>query len=131
MLAGGGADGNGPLLPIPASAKMTAAIEDRPMRHAIWAMMIGLAFAAIGATADTDDAASLIDRALQAAGGADKLAQPRAYTFKQDMTTRTKKNPTGLTSHTTFWFQPPKKMRMEEEGELNGKTIKYVEVING
>jgi hypothetical protein len=68
---------------------------------------------------------------LQAAGGADRLARPRAYTFKQELTTRTKKAPEGVTSTATFFFQPPRKFRMEEEGQLNGKPVSYVEVING
>ncbi|HEX4591144.1 MAG TPA: hypothetical protein VH120_14495 [Gemmataceae bacterium] len=96
------------------------------------AVTIGIVFTIIGAALAADnDAPSLIDRALQAAGGADQLAKPRAYSFKQEMTTHTKKLPAGLTTHSTFYFQPPKKMRMEEEGELNGQPVKYVEVING
>jgi hypothetical protein len=103
------------------------------MRAAAWIIAIGAAVTTLVATAtgDTPDAAGIISRALEAAGGADQLAKPRAYTFKQELTTRTRKSPTGLTTHSTFYFQPPKKMRMEEEGELNGKPIKYVEVING
>ncbi len=103
------------------------------MRSLRWTIAIGTTLALIGlsAAADTADVSALIDRALQAAGGGDHLAQPRAYTFKQEMTTRTKKFPAGLTTHSTFYFQPPKKLRMEEEGELNGKPIKYIEVISG
>ncbi|HEX4590595.1 MAG TPA: hypothetical protein VH120_11730 [Gemmataceae bacterium] len=102
------------------------------MRSTVWAIIgiVGL-FVAEAPAADGNDAASLVDRALQAAGGADQLAKPRSYTFQQEMTTRTKKLPAGLTTHATFSFQPPKKFRMEEEGELNGTPIKYVEVING
>jgi outer membrane lipoprotein-sorting protein len=103
------------------------------MRKLVWTIAIGATVAAICVTAaaDNSDVAALIDRGLEAAGGADRLAQPRAYTFKQEMTTRTKKVPAGTTTHSTFWFQPPKKFRMEEEGQVNGKAIKYVEVING
>jgi outer membrane lipoprotein-sorting protein len=135
MLAGRGPDGNGPLPVAAAGAKMTydTFAEDGAMRAFQSAAIIGATLAAVGITlaADTGDVTALIDRALEAAGGADRLAQPRAYTFKQEMTTRNKKVPAGLTTHSTFFFQPPKKFRMEEEGELNGKAIKYIEVING
>jgi outer membrane lipoprotein-sorting protein len=103
------------------------------MRGVSFAAVMGTVLAAFGGAlaADNVDVAALIDRALQAAGGADQLAKPRAYTFKQELTTRTKKNPAGLTTHSTFYFEPPKKFRMEEEGELGGKSMKYTEVING
>lgn len=101
------------------------------MRGTAWAIVILAILAAGGATlAGDNDAASIVDRVLQAAGG-DKLIQPRAYSFQQELTVRSKKLPAGVTTHSTFYFQPPKKFRMEEEGERNGKTIKYVEVING
>jgi hypothetical protein len=101
------------------------------MRITAWVICISMTIAAVSAATDKDDATAIVERALQAAGGADRLALPRAYTFKQDMTTRTKKNPVGLTTHSTFYFQPLKKFRMEEEGELKGQPIKYVEVISG
>ncbi len=102
------------------------------MRGAAWVAVAGVMLAAVGTTAaDAGDVKALIDRALEAAGGADRLAQPRAYTFKQEMTTKSKKSPTGVTSTATFYFQPPKKFRMEEEGQLNGRPVTYIEVING
>jgi hypothetical protein len=103
------------------------------MRCVTWILAAAAALAAAGVAvpADTGDVKALIDRALQAAGGADRLAQPRAYSFKQEMTTKSKKNPAGVTSTATFYFQPPKKFRMEEEGQLNGRPVTYVEVING
>jgi hypothetical protein len=101
------------------------------MRLATLTMLTGLYVAAVVGAADPADVRSVIDRALEAAGGVERLTQPRAYTFKQEMTTKSKKAPAGITSTATFYFQPPKKFRMEEEGEMNGRTIKYVEVING
>jgi hypothetical protein len=102
------------------------------MRGMTWAIVGVTILAAAAATAaDDKDAAAIVDRVLTAAGGTEKLAQPRAYSFKQELTVRSKKAPASVTTHSTFYFQPPKKFRMEEEGERGGKTIKYVEVING
>jgi hypothetical protein len=80
---------------------------------------------------DPQDAKQLIDRALQAAGGADALAKPRAYTFKEEMTARSKAKPEGVVSKTTFYVHPPKQFRFEQEVTEGGKVATYVEVING
>src|SRR4051812_41708512 len=103
------------------------------MRTVRMPMAAAAALALIGSLTadDVADARGLVDRALQAAGGVDRLAKPRSYTFKQELTTRTKKATDGVTSTATFYYQPPKKYRMEEEGQFNGKPVSYVEVING
>jgi hypothetical protein len=103
------------------------------MRSVTMAMAAAAALAVIGSLTadDAADARALVERALQAAGGLDRLAKPRSYTFKQELTTRTKKAPDGVTSTATFYYQPPKKYRMEEDGRFNGKPVSYVEVING
>jgi hypothetical protein len=100
------------------------------MFRVIWAVVGIVVLAAANVTAADNDTASIVDRVIEAAGG-EKLTVARAYSFKQDLTVHNKKMPAGATTHSTFYFQPPKKFRMEEEGERNGKTIKYVEVING
>src|SRR5690242_10731612 len=100
------------------------------MRTAAWVVLVvGVAGAA--AADEPQDVRQLIDRALKAAGGTERLAQPRAYTFKQEMTARSKRAPDGVTTRATYYFQPPKKFRLEEEGQKAGRTSKYVEVING
>lgn len=103
------------------------------MRVTTWvaATAAAVAFAGTLTGDDAADARSLVNEALKAAGGADRLAKARAYTFRQDLTTRSKKAPDGVSSAATFYFQPPKKFRMEEEGQVNGKPVTYVEVING
>ena len=51
--------------------------------------------------------AQLIDRALKAHGGAERLAQPRAYTVVVEMTAKSKRAPAGVSSTATHSFQPP------------------------
>jgi hypothetical protein len=103
------------------------------MRCKTMTAVAAMAFGMLGVMAadDAADARGVIDRALQTAGGVDRLTQPRAYTFKQELTTRNKKAPDGVKSTATFYVQPPKKFRMEEEGQIAGRTVTYVEVING
>src|SRR5947209_9531826 len=103
------------------------------MRGVAWAVAAGAALVVAGAAGaeDPKDARQLIDRALEAAGGAERLAQPRAYTFKQELTAKSRKDPAGVVSRTTYYFQPPKKFRLEEESQRGGRPSKYVEVING
>jgi hypothetical protein len=92
------------------------------MRGAAWVVAAGAALvvARVVSAEDPKDVRQLIDRALEAAGGADRLAQPRAYTFKQEMTAKTKKDPAGVVTRTTYYFQPPKKFRLEEESQRGG-----------
>jgi hypothetical protein len=80
---------------------------------------------------DSKDARALIDRALNAAGGAEKLAQPRAYSFKQEMTEKTNKATAAVVTKTMYYFQPPNQYRREEESQRGGRPSKYVEVISG
>ncbi|MFO0811217.1 MAG: hypothetical protein U0746_21515 [Gemmataceae bacterium] len=103
------------------------------MNRATWtatAVAVLLAVLAVRAD-DPKDVKQLIDRALEAAGGVERLTQARAYTFKQEMTTKSKKDPDGVVSKTTYYFQPPKKFRLEEESTTNGRTSRYIEVIDG
>jgi hypothetical protein len=80
---------------------------------------------------DPQDVRALIDRALAAAGGPEKLAQPRAYSFKQEMTAKNKSTPDGVVTKTTYYFQPPNRYRREEESQRSGRPSKYIEVISG
>lgn len=98
-----------------------------------WVMAAGVALAITGAVdaQDSKNVRSLIDRVLQAHGGVERLAQPRAYTFKQEMTGKSKRAPEGATTKATYYFQPPRQFRMEEESQRGGRPSKYVEVISG
>jgi hypothetical protein len=98
---------------------------------AAWVVVAGMALATGTAAQEATDPKPVIDRALQAAGGTERLAEPRAYTFKQEMTAKSKKAPDGVVTRATYYFQPPKKFRMEEESPRGGRLSKYVEVISG
>jgi hypothetical protein len=78
-------------------------------------MFVGLCLAVTaGAPGGDDDVSHLIDRALKAHGGAEHLAQPRAYTVIVEMTAKSKRAPAGASSPATHTFQPPNQYRLEE-----------------
>src|SRR5438046_1348417 len=92
--------------------------------------LIAVMAGSVGA-GDPTDLKALIDRVLEAHGGAEKLAQPRAYSFKQEVTQRAKKAADGSTTKATYYFQLPKQFRTEEESQRGGRTSKYIEVVSG
>jgi outer membrane lipoprotein-sorting protein len=95
-------------------------------------MLVGLCLAVTaGAAGGDDDVTQLIDRALKAHGGADRLAQPRAYTVVVEMTSKSRRAPAGVSSTATHSFQPPNQYRLEEDAVRGGRPSKYVEVYNG
>src|SRR5205823_9423280 len=76
------------------------------------------------------DAKQLIDRALKAAGGVEKLQQPRGYTFKVTTTIKSSAAP-DVTSTEMHYFQPPHIIRVERESQMGGRPQKNVSVVNG
>jgi hypothetical protein len=88
---------------------------------------------AVTATAQggDDDVQQLIDRALKAHGGAERLAQPRAWTTVVEMTSKSKRAPAGASSRATHSFQPPNQYRLAEATVRGGRPSKYIEVYNG
>src|SRR5690242_11546246 len=96
-----------------------------------WAAAAGIAATVTAGRADEPAAAKdLIDRALKAAGGAEKLKQPRGYTFKVTTTTRDGGTPEVKTV-SSHYFLPPRRFRFEEEYQRDGQPQKSVWVING
>jgi hypothetical protein len=95
-------------------------------------MFVGLCLA-VTATVQggDDDVTQLIDRALKAHGGAERLAQPRAYIVVVEMTSKSKRAPAGVSSRATHSFQPPNQYRLEEDAMRGGRPSKYIEVYNG
>jgi hypothetical protein len=83
------------------------------------------------APAADDDVTQLVDRALKAHGGAERLAQPRAYTVVVEMTAKSRRAPAGVSSTATHSFQPPNQYRLEEDSLRGGRPSKYIEVYNG
>jgi hypothetical protein len=80
---------------------------------------------------ESGDVQQLIARFLKAAGGEDRLAQPRAYTFKEVLTTTTRANPAGTVAKQAHYMQPPDKSRIEVESQEDGKPVKSILVKNG
>jgi hypothetical protein len=78
----------------------------------------------LAAVADEPPAVkAVIDRAIQAAGGADKLAQLKAGVW----TTKS----AGRTSETKLYGQLPGQFRLESERTVDGKPIVVTRVIDG
>jgi hypothetical protein len=80
---------------------------------------------------DQTDAKQLVNRALEAHGGVERLTRPRAYTVVVEMTSKSKRSPAGASSRATHSFQPPNQYRLEEDTQRSGRPSKYVEVYNG
>ena len=101
------------------------------MRTVVCAAVCLTAVVAVAAQGDQTDAKQLVDRALNAHGGAERLSQPRAYTVVVEMSSKSKRSPAGASSRATHSFQPPNQYRLEEESQRGGRPSKYIEVYNG
>jgi hypothetical protein len=102
------------------------------MRATISALAVLAVLAAgVGALAadGAGDTAAVVDKAVQAAGGRDKLAAVKALTWSNKGTISVGGNDAPFTSRTTF--QGPDHRRAEFEAEFGGMTIKGIVVING
>jgi hypothetical protein len=81
------------------------------------------------ARADDKDATAILDKALRALGGADKLGKVEAVTWKAKGTIRFGDNENMFNTHVTI--QGLDRIRSEFEGEFNGNMVKAVTVLNG
>src|SRR5262245_23081717 len=95
-------------------------------------LAVALLFAGAGLVrADGEaDARQVIDKAIKAQGGADKLAKLKAHTFKM------KGKYYGMSAEGVDYkgewsIQQPDKFRMEIDVEVMGQTFKVIHVING
>lgn len=80
------------------------------------------------ALARADDAAdckTIVEKAITAAGGADKLTQLTAATW------RTRSSSAEKNSKATLAGQLPDKFRAESDADANGKVVHRVRVLNG
>jgi hypothetical protein len=106
------------------------------MRAATSAFVVLAVLAAGGVRAiAADDAAAaggasaVIDKAIEAAGGRDKLASVKALTWSNKGTISVGGNEAPFTSRVTF--QGADHRRAEFEAEFGGQTIKGIVVLNG
>ncbi len=81
------------------------------------------------ARADEKEAQAVIDKAIKAAGGEDKLAKARVLTWKVKGTITFNGNEGQLTGQTTA--EGLDHYRAEFDADLNGNTVKGVVVLNG
>jgi hypothetical protein len=95
-------------------------------------MVAGATLVIAGAVAaeDPQDVKPLVERFLKSAGGVEPLNQPRPYTYQVQLTTKVPGKPDVVVPE-TYYIQPPDKLRLEEEIQKEGKSVKYVQVING
>ena len=86
-----------------------------------------LLFAAGVARADETDpeAAAVVDRAVAASGGAEKLAALKAGVWKTSGTFR------GQQSRAEFSGELPDKFRIDSTRVVDGKTVQHARIING
>lgn len=102
------------------------------MCRSSWLAATTAAIVIAGAVAaeDPKDVKPLVERFLSAAGGTDRLTEPRAYTYEIKTTTKSPGKP-DVVVPATYYIQPPNKLRLEEESESEGKPVKYIRVTNG
>ena len=65
------------------------------MRTVVWVAVCLIAAAVAARGDDQADAKALVDRALEAHGGVERLTRPRAYTVVVEMTSKSKRAPAG------------------------------------
>jgi hypothetical protein len=79
--------------------------------------------------ADKTDPAVVIDKAVDAAGGRDKLAAVKAIAWSSKGTIAISGTDSPFTSHVVY--QGPDKRRLSFEADIAGNPIKVVVVVNG
>lgn len=102
------------------------------MRRVLGGSFVLSVFMATAASVWADDQAavrSIIDKAMKASGGEEKLAKYKAATWKG----KGKINVGGVEIEFTLEAaaQPPKQSRMKSEGEFSGTKFERTQVVNG
>lgn len=92
------------------------------MRYGLLAVML---VAVAGPARADDEAAAAVDRAIQAIGGATKLAALKGGTWKTSGTVR------GKPSRAEFHGELPGKFRIDSTRPVDGKPVRFSRVING
>jgi hypothetical protein len=100
----------------------------RKTMYCATAMVLVLAAGAVQSDEKADTRA-IIEKAIQARGGAEKLATIKATTFK--LKGKFYGMGAGLDYTGEFAIQPPDKTRMQLEIDANGMKIAFLRVVNG
>jgi hypothetical protein len=93
------------------------------------AVALGVGLAGPGWAADTKDATPILDKAIQALGGEEKLGKIKAVSWKTKGTITIQGSDNPFTGQTTV--QGLEHSRQEFEGEFGGRTFKGVTVVAG
>ena len=101
------------------------------MKRFLGMALVGLFVAAPALTsrAGEQEAKAVLDKAVKALGGEEKLSKVKAFTTKAKGTVSFEGNDNPFTGETTI--QGLDKFRSEFEGEFNGNRFKGVTVLNG
>jgi hypothetical protein len=101
------------------------------MKRFLGALFVTIFVLGLGSTsrADDADATAILDKAMKALGGADKLSKIEAATWKGKGKITFGDNENEFSGQSTM--QGLDHFRSEFEGEFNGNTVKGVTVLNG
>lgn len=101
------------------------------MRRILGTMLVGVLFSAfVGSVrADEAEANAILDKAIKALGGEEKLGKVEAATWKSKATLSINGNDNEFTSQSTI--QGLGHYRSEFEGDFNGNKFKGVVILNG
>jgi hypothetical protein len=98
------------------------------MRTKNWGLAAGLCLLLAGGAARADEQGqlkALVEEAIKAKGGESRLADLQAAVWKSQGTGPER------TTRATLYGQLPDKFRLESERTVDGKTTRFVKVING
>ena len=99
------------------------------MARFIGAIIVALLVSGLGRPARADDAQAIIDKAVKALGGEEKLSKVKAATWKGKGTITFDGNDNRISTQTTV--RGIDHYRQEFEGDFGGNTIKGVAVLAG
>jgi hypothetical protein len=102
------------------------------MKRAIGLVIVAIFVFSLGGSAGADgdkDSLAIVDKAIKALGGEEKLKSVKAATWKAKGSMKFGDNENQFTSQTTV--QGLDKFRREFDGEFNGKKFKGITVVNG
>jgi hypothetical protein len=95
------------------------------MRTRLLTATLGLLIPAAGAADDAAEARAVVDRAVRAAGGADKLAALTAGTWKTNSFVQ------GRPSQAEFRGELPGKFRLDGTRTVDGKEVPFRRIVDG
>jgi hypothetical protein len=99
------------------------------MQRASALLVVGLALAVAASAGEQDEAKAFLERAIKAAGGADKLSRFPAVVFKVSGTDHAEGKATRFKSE--WYVQGQTQVRIVSTSAEDGKPVQTVRVVNG